>query len=172
MEDDYLRANLANWNDRVPIHLGPKGYSVDQLVDDDDWISETVSFDRDYLGDVRDRRLLHPQCHIGTDTLSFAKLGATVTGFDFSPPAIEAASAIAERMSVDANFIVADVTQAPEQIEEHFDIVYTGVGAIGWLPDIRLWAKVMAGFLRRGGIFYLREYHPMFWTVDEQEIRQ
>jgi SAM-dependent methyltransferase len=103
---------------------------------------------------------LHLQCHIGTDTLGWARLGAEVTGLDFSEKSIEAAERLSRESGTPARFVVSELYDAAETLPEKFDIVYTGVGAICWLPDIRGWAKVVASFLDKGGIFYMREGHP------------
>lgn len=162
--DPYGEANRLNWEDRVPIHLNAQEY--EDFASDLRNISRVVEFDRDELGDVRGKSLLHLQCHIGGDTLSWAKLGATVTGVDFSPRAIRAARKLSEASSVPGRFIEAELYDAPSVLNEEFDIVYTGVGAINWLPDIRRWAYVVAGFLKPGGLFYIREGHPVLWSID------
>jgi SAM-dependent methyltransferase len=162
----YFEDNRANWNDRVPIHAGPDGYGVDAFVAEPERLSSVVEFDRRYLGDVRGKRLLHTQCHIGTDTLSWAKLGATVTGVDFSAPALDVARRMADTLGIDARFIESDLYSSPSVLDERFDIVYTGVGALNWLPDITRWAEVMATFTRPGGTFYIREAHPIAWALE------
>ena len=164
--DRYTADNLANWNDRVPIHVSSDLYQIDELVSDPDHLSSVVAFDRDYLGDVSGKTLLHPQCHFGNDTLSWAKLGATVTGIDFSAPAIDVARDTANRLGVDARFVVSELYASPDLLNETFDFVYTGVGAICWLPDIAGWAETMATFTRPGGTFYMREGHPLLWALD------
>ncbi|MEM9562886.1 MAG: class I SAM-dependent methyltransferase [Actinomycetota bacterium] len=156
-----LTANRANWNSRVPVHVGPDGYRLDRLVDDPMALSDVVDFDRRYLGDLTGQDALHLQCHIGTDTISLARLGATVTGLDFSEAAIDAAADLAERCGVKAEFVLADLYRAPSLVARTFDLVYTGVGAIPWLPDIQAWASVVAEMLRPGGRFHMTEGHPM-----------
>jgi len=162
----YYADNLANWNDRVPIHAGPDGYGLDRYREDPDHLSSIVEFDRQYLDDVADKTLLHLQCHIGTDTVSWARLGARVTGIDFSGPALAVARNLADEIRVDATFVQSDVYSSPSAVAGTFDIVYTGVGAINWLPDIERWADVVAHFTRPGGTFYIREGHPMLWALD------
>jgi SAM-dependent methyltransferase len=164
--EDYLRANLANWDDRVPIHRASTDYSADRFIDDPSHLSGVVAFDSARLGDVRGKKLLHLQCHFGRDTLSWASLGAEVTGIDFSGPAIEEARRLSEASGVPGRFIVSDVYEAPTRLPEQFDIVYTGVGALCWLPDIRRWAEVVDAFLCPGGTFYIREGHPVLWALD------
>ena len=166
--DEFLDTNRRNWDDRVAGHLAPDGYAVDMLVENPDHLTDVVRFDAERVGDVRGLRLLHSQCHIGTDTLSWARLGASVTGFDFSPKAIAAARSIAARMGIDATFVEAEVAHADTAIDGPFDVVYTSVGAICWLPDLARWAEVLAGLLRPGGRFYIRDTHPSFLALDDE----
>ena len=163
---DYSRSNLANWNDRVPIHRASLDYSADRFIADPTHLSGVVTFDAARLGNVRGKSLLHLQCHFGRDTLSWASLGAEVTGIDFSEPAIEEARRLSTASGVPGRFIVSDVYEAPARLSERFDIVYTGVGALCWLPDIRRWAEVVEAFLRPGGTFYVREGHPVLWALE------
>lgn len=166
--DDYRAANLANWNERVAGHVGPGGYNLTDLLEDPAYVSDVVDFDRDVFGDVTGKTLLHSQCHIGTDTLSWAKLGARVTGLDFSSEALAVARDLAARGGWDATFVETEFSDAPRHIDGGFDLVYTGVGAINWLPDMQEWARILAGFLEPGGRFYLREMHPMLGTLDDE----
>ena len=148
--------------------MAPDGYGVEAFVADPDRITNVVRFDSEILGDVTGKTLLHSQCHIGTDTLSWAKLGAHVTGLDFSPPAIEAARGLAEQLQIDATFVETEFYDSPRHIDDRFDIVYTSVGAINWLPDIEEWGRIVADFVRPGGTFYIRESHPMLATLDDE----
>ena len=166
--DEYRAANRDNWDDRVPIHYGSEDYAIQKFIDDPTYVSDVIHFDleRDELGDVAGKSLLHLQCHIGHDTLSLARLGATVTGVDFSEPAIEACKRLSADSGTPGEFVVADVYDSPNVLPNRdFDIVYTGIGAICWLQDINAWAKVVADFLKPGGTFYILEGHPMMWSV-------
>ncbi len=120
------------------------------------------------LGDIRGLRGVHLQCHIGTNTVSLARLGASMTGLDYSAPAVAAAQDLATRAGADARFVQADVYEAPAVLGRGaFDLVFTGIGALCWLPDIRRWAAVVTALLRPGGRLFLREGHPMMWALDE-----
>ncbi|MCB2222862.1 MAG: methyltransferase [Actinobacteria bacterium] len=168
--DAHREANRRNWDDRVPIHLGSEEYAVERFVADPGHLSSVVEFDREVLGDVAGLRLLHLQCHFGKDTLSWARLGAEVTGVDFSERAVAEARRLAERSGVPGRFVTAEVYDAGEALAgERFDVVYTGVGAINWLPDIAGWARVAAGLLDPGGRLYVREGHPVLWSLDWRE---
>jgi len=163
---DHRALNLSNWESRVPVHLA--GYGIDRLLATPDRVSDVVAFDRPRLGDLAGLDVVHLQCHIGTDTVSLARLGARVTGLDFSPSAIAAARDLATRAGIDATFVEADVDDAVTVLgAARFDVVYTGIGALCWLPDITRWAATVAALLRPGGRLYLREGHPVLWATDE-----
>lgn len=164
--DEYRAANLANWDDRVAIHVQPDGYDSPGFIADPSRISEVVAYDSRHL-DVDGRTLLHLQCHFGHDTLSWARLGATVTGIDFSEKAIAQARHISDASGTHGRFVVCELYDTPQALTgETFDIVYTGVGAINWLPDIGAWGGVVDAMLAPGGTFYIREGHPMMWSID------
>jgi SAM-dependent methyltransferase len=151
----------------VPIHVGSPDYDAARF-DDPDFLSGVVRFDRVRLGDLQGVRGIHLQCHIGTDTVSLARLGATMTGLDFSAPALAAARSLAARVGVDATFLEGDVDDAVTLAGAGaYDLVYTGIGALCWLPDVRRWAQVVAGLLAPGGRLFIREGHPVLWSIDE-----
>ena len=119
-------------------------------------------FELKEIGIVQGKQLLHLQCHLGTDTLSWARHGAHVAGLDFSPTRSRIATALAADCDIDAQFWCADIYDAVDAVEgRRFDIVYTGIGALGWLPDLNAWAQVVAALLRPGGVLYLVEIHPI-----------
>lgn len=172
MDDvDWRSTNLANWNERVGFHAASDNYRVEQIATEPDVLSGVVDFDRAIVGDVTGKSVLHLQCHIGTDTVSWGKLGARdVVGYDFSQPALDVAADLARRAGVAARWFQGDLYAAPEVLgDEEFDLVYTGVGAIGWLPDIGGWARVAASFVRPGGTFYIREVHPVLAALDYED---
>jgi SAM-dependent methyltransferase len=165
---DYVAINKANWDERAPAHAASPSYAVDQFVADPEFLSEVVRFDRPRLGDLHGLRGVHLQCHIGTDTLSLARLGARMSGLDFSPAALAQARSVAERTGTEIDYHEADVYDAVGVLgAESFDLVYTGVGALCWLPGVARWAGVVAGLLRPGGRLFIREGHPMLWGLDE-----
>ena len=167
--------NLANWEERVDIHIGPKGYDVDGLLRDPGRISDTVRHDQPLLGTIAGLDVVHLQCHLGTDTLSLARLGAkSVTGLDFSPKAIEHCRSLFERTVTPGRFVLADVHDAPAALDAQYDLVYASVGAINWIPSMERWMQVAASLLRPGGRLYLRDVHPMAMVIDpdsDMELR-
>lgn len=167
---DWLEHNRANWDERVPIHVDGRFYDLAGFVAGRETLT---AFELTEVGDVRGKRLLHLQSHIGTETLGWARHGAVVTGLDFSEPAMEAAASLAERIGVtDSRWVTANVYDATEALGgEQFDIVYTGKGALCWLPDIEQWARVAASMVKPGGFLYLSEFHPFGNTLSEEDGR-
>lgn len=167
MTNDAHRLNRAFWDERVPIHVGSGFHDVEGFKAGG--ISLGPDEVRD-LGDVRGRRLAHLQCHFGLDSLSWARLGAEVSGLDFSEPAIDAARRLALEVGLRADFVQGEVYDAPVLLGGGFDVVYTGIGALCWLPDIDRWAKVVADLLRPGGELYLVEFHPAIWGLEPNAV--
>ena len=166
--DDYLTTNLAHWESRVALHAASAEYGLDRYRTDPAHLSDVVRFDLPRLGDIAGLQVIHLQCHIGTDTLSLARLGADVTGLDFSPGAIDVARSLSAEAGPSIEFVVADVYTARTAAgERRFDLVYTGIGALCWLPDIRRWASTVASLLRPGGELFMREAHPIVWALDD-----
>jgi len=168
MTEDYRDVNRASWDERAPAHAASPGYSVQRFIDDPTFISGVVSFDVPRLGDIRGLRGVHLQCHIGTDTVSLSRLGARMTGLDFSAPALAEARRLAAAVGADVDFVESDLYSAPDVLERaSYDLVFTGIGALCWLPDIRRWAGVVAALLRPGGRLFIREGHPMLWSLED-----
>jgi SAM-dependent methyltransferase len=168
--DDWTDANRAYWDERVPIHTGGRFYDLAGFLADPTAI-RLRPFEIDEVGDVTGKTLVHSQCHFGIDTLSWARRGARVSGLDFSAPAIETARDAAAAAGIDADFVVGDVYDAVELLGGRtFDVVYTGLGAINWLPDIGRWAQVMAALANDGGLFYLAEFHPIHHVFGDDDL--
>ncbi len=166
MVDDYRTVNRIMWDERAPVHVAAPEYDVARFLADPAFLSGVVRFDRPLLGDISGLRGVHLQCHIGTDTVSLARLGAAMTGLDFSPAALEQARGLARRTGAEVGFVQADVYDAAEVLPAgDFDLVYTGIGALCWLPSIRRWAGVVAALLRPGGRLFVRDAHPMLLTL-------
>ena len=163
--NDYVAVNLANWNSRVAHH--EHGYGLERFRADPAHLSNVVRFDLARLGSIDGLDVVHLQCHIGTDTLSLARLGArSVTGLDFSAPALEVAAQLAADCGANIDYVESELYGAVDALGlGRFDLVYTGVGALCWLPDIGRWAQVVAALLRPGGRLFIREGHPMLWTL-------
>jgi 2-polyprenyl-3-methyl-5-hydroxy-6-metoxy-1,4-benzoquinol methylase len=163
---DYRQLNRAKWDQRADAHAASDDYGFDRFVADPAHLSGVVRFDLPRLGDVAGLDAVHLQCHIGTDTLSLHRLGARMTGLDFSPASLAQARSLAQRCGAGIDYVESDVYAAVDVLgAERFDLVFTGIGALCWLPDIRRWARTVAGLLRPGGRLFLREGHPMLMTL-------
>jgi SAM-dependent methyltransferase len=166
----WVEVNRANWDERAPAHAASPDYDVNRFVADPAFISKVVRFDVPLLGSVEGCRGVHLQCHIGIDTLSLARLGAEMTGLDLSPASLTEARSLAERAGPAVSYVEAEVYDALDVLDAGtFDLVYTGIGALCWLPDIGRWAQVVAGLLAPGGRLFIREGHPMLWSLDETQ---
>lgn len=176
--DEYFEANRLNWNDRSQLHVDSADrYGVPALLQDPHAVSNVVRFDQPRLGDIAGLNGIHLQCHLGTDTLSLARMGATMAGIDLSDQAIKHARDIAQRCEVNVDYHVSNVydtldTLAAAGARTEYDLVYTGIGAIGWLPDLGQWADVVASLLSSGGRFFMRELHPMCGTLDDTLVAE
>ena len=158
MRKDWFEANRNLWNDRVPIHVGSDFYGVDGFKAGGEILH---AYELEEVGPLEGLDLVHLQCHFGMDTLACARRGARVTGLDISEAGIAAAQKLAAEIEIPSRFVVANVYDAIEALGETYDVVYTGRGALNWLPDIRRWAKVVHSLLRAGGFLYLNEFHPV-----------
>ena len=170
--DRELADNRKLWDAWTAIHTTGDFYDVQRFRDDPSDV-RIEPWEREEVGDVTGKTLLHVQCHFGLDTLSWARLGAAhVTGVDFSEPAIAFANELAAETGLAgrSRFVVSNVYDLPGPLEgETFDVVYTGRGALGWLPDLEPWARAVAGFVKPGGIFYIHEGHPVLWAIEEEQ---
>jgi SAM-dependent methyltransferase len=169
--DSEIEDNRRLWDAWTAIHTTGSFYDVQRFRDDPDDV-RIEPWERDEVGDITGKSLLHLQCHFGLDTLSWARLGAgSVTGVDFSEPAIAFASQLATEVGLAdrARFVVSNVYDLPGPLGgETFDVVYTSRGAIGWLPDLEPWGRVVADFVAPGGIFYIHDGHPVMWAIDDE----
>ncbi|MGV9452441.1 class I SAM-dependent methyltransferase [Streptomyces sp. NPDC003635] len=154
-----MRANQANWDARTPVHLASRFYGLDQDLDPERWFAP---FEWTDLGDLAGRDVLHLQCHLGTETIALARRGARAVGLDFSAASVAAARDLTDKAGADVTYVQANVYDAVEALgRERFDVVYTGKGALCYLPDLPRWADVVAELLRPGGLLYIVEFHPL-----------
>lgn len=156
--DRYKESNRLLWNEMTPIHARSDFYGLDAFKAGK---SSLKAVELGEVGEVAGKTLLHLQCHFGMDMLSWARLGARVTGVDISDDAIALAWKLSEELGIPARFIRSDLYHLPEELDEKFDVVFTSYGVLPWLSDLGRWAQVIAGFLAPGGVFHLVEFHPL-----------
>lgn len=154
---DYSSINKKWWNKVTPVHAKSKLYNLQNFKKGK---TSLQSIEIEELGDISNKKLLHLLCHFGMDTLSFARMGAKVTGVDLSDSAIKLAKKLSREIKVPARFICSNVYDLPNILNEKFDIVFASYGVLCWLKSINKWAKVINNFLNDGGTFYIVELHP------------
>lgn len=164
--EEYLDINKSGWNEVVPIHKKSELYDLENFKKGKNKLHK---LEREELGDVKGKSILHLQCHFGMDSLSLEMLGAEVTGADYSEEGIKAATELRDEMNMKAEFILSDIYSLPEKLNKKFDIVYTSYGVLIWLPDLDKWANVISRFLKDDGFFYIAEVHPTSMIFDNSE---
>lgn len=169
--NEYMESNRALWDEWTKIHVSGDFYDVEGFKEGREGKQNRLrAYELEAIGDVRGKDLLHLQCHFGLDTLSFARLGARVTGVDFSSAAIDAARRLAAETGLAASFVCSNVYEVRDHLEGTFDLVYTSRGVLGWLPDLDAWAEIVAHYVKPGGTFYLNEVHPIALVWDEEDV--
>jgi SAM-dependent methyltransferase len=169
--DEYIASNRRVWDAWTKIHLDSAFYDVDSFRSGERPV-RIRDYEQEEIGDVRGKTLLHLQCHFGLDTISWARLGAIVTGADFSPEAIAEACTLAGEVGFPATFVCANLYDLPEVLDRGaaFDIVYTSGGVLGWLPDLEGWARIVEHFVKPGGTFYIAEGHPVAMAFENEGV--
>jgi SAM-dependent methyltransferase len=162
--DDYLAVNRKTWNTWTRLNFASDFYNVEGFKAGRRTLDPIVLAGP---GDVTGKSLLHLQCHFGMDTLSWARLGAIVTGIDFSEEAINTARALSEELGIPSTFVLSNLYDLPDNLSGQFDVVFASYGVLGWLPDLERWGQIIAHFLKPGGIFYIVEVHPIALLFDE-----
>jgi SAM-dependent methyltransferase len=153
-----MTAIEANWDERTPIHVASRFYDIG-AKDPESWFA---AYEWTDLGDLAGRDVLHLQCHLGTETAAFTRRGARAVGLDLSGAAVAEARRIAADAGLDIEYVHANVYDAAEALDgRRFDVVYTGKGALCYLPDLGRWARTVARLLRPGGSVYVVEFHPV-----------
>ncbi|MFX1566929.1 MAG: class I SAM-dependent methyltransferase [Promethearchaeota archaeon] len=165
-EEKYFKTNLKRWNELVDINAKSKSYDLPGFLEGN---SSLFPIEVEEIGDVKGKSLLHLQCHFGMDTLSWARLGAKVTGVDFADKAIELAKDLSNKLNIPAKFILSNVYNVLQILNEKFDIVFTSYGTICWLPDLVQWAQIISECLNPGGFFYIIDGHPFGFIIDEKQ---
>lgn len=159
-----MQSNQQGWNRRALAHIDSTYYDLDSFRAGK---SSLRSLELAALGDVSGKDFLHLQCHIGLNAISWARLGARVTAVDFADQALDIGRDLARGLNVDIRFVHANIYDLPDVLEGSFDIVYTDYGVLNLLPDLSGWARVIAHFLKPGGVFHIVEIHPILGAFEE-----
>tara|TARA_R110002073_G_scaffold319700_1_gene494493 strand:+ start:23304 stop:24104 length:801 start_codon:yes stop_codon:yes gene_type:complete len=160
---NYFKTNKNTWNEKVKVHAKSAMYDLEAFKKGQ---TSLMPYELMALGDVKEKSLLHLQCHFGQDTLSWSRLGAKCVGVDLSDEGIKLAKQLNGELSLDAEFVCCNVLDTSKHVTTTFDIVFTSYGVIGWLPDLKPWGQMIAERLKKGGVFYMVEFHPIVWMFD------
>lgn len=161
---DYLEINKKLWDAKTDIHYNSEFYDVDSFIAGRNSLN---SIELELLGNISGKSILHLQCHFGQDSISLARLGARVTGVDFSEQSVKRAKELNELTKTKVRFIQSDVYKADKKLDETFDIVFTSYGTVGWHPDLTKWATIVNKFLKPGGMFLIVDFHPVVWMFGD-----
>jgi 2-polyprenyl-3-methyl-5-hydroxy-6-metoxy-1,4-benzoquinol methylase len=161
---NYIELNRDSWNKRTEHHVTSEFYDLQGFLNGKNSLNK---IELDLLGDIKGKSILHLQCHFGQDSLSLARMGATVTGVDLSDKAIEKAIQLNDQLELDAEFICCDIYDLKKHLDKKFDVVFSSYGTIGWLPDLDKWAEIVDHFMKPGGQFIFAEFHPVVWMFDD-----
>ncbi|SEG59883.1 class I SAM-dependent methyltransferase [Sphingobacterium lactis] len=162
-QEQYKEIYKKLWNQKTDAHVTSDFYANADFLNGETSLNP---IELDLLGEVKDKKILHLQCHFGQDSLSLARLGAAVTGVDLSDRAIAKAQELNNHLGLDATFICSDVYETPHSLDGQFDLVFSSYGTIGWLPDLNKWAQVITRCLKPGGKLVFVEFHPIVWSFD------
>lgn len=167
VEGDAVALNRAHWDEQAAIQSRDADGSqrVTEFKNGADLLSPIEASE---IGEVRGKRVLHLQCHLGLETLSLARRGAIVTGIDFSTRALAFARALRDECGLTGTFVTGDVRAVRTLVEGGYDVVYAAWGVLNWVPDVRPWAVNAASLLRRGGRLYVADYHPVALQMEER----
>lgn len=164
-----MAENRAWWDASTPVHVRSKMYDVPGFLAGRNGLDRFIV---EEVGDVRGKKLLHLQCHFGMDTLDWARLGADVTGVDYSPEAIVTARKLAKDAGVEARFVESNIYDLSNRFDGQFDVVFASWGVLIWLPDLAPWGQLISRALTPGGFFYIAESHPVIGMFEyDQEVR-
>ena len=164
--ENYFETNKTTWNEKVKVHSKSDMYDIEAFKKGK---SSLMKYELEALCDVKHKSLLHLQCHFGQDTLSWSRMGAKCVGVDLSDEGIKLAKKLNTELNLDAQFICCNVLDTSKYIDKAFDIIYTSYGVIGWLPDLKPWGQMIAERLKKGGTFFMAEFHPIVWMFDYLE---
>lgn len=161
----FFEANKDLWNQRTVVHKNSTFYDLEGFKS-----GKTVltPIELNEIGEVASKKMLHLQCHFGMDSLNWARLGADVTGVDLSDIAIHEARQLNQELGLNARFICSNIYDLKNELLEQYDIVFTSYGTIGWLPDLDKWAELISFYLKKGGLFYMADFHPVLWMFDDE----
>ncbi|HYG76639.1 MAG TPA: methyltransferase domain-containing protein [Planctomycetota bacterium] len=170
MQTEWIEMNRANWNERARAHLSDPGEFYDLAAVRAGGCT-LLPLERELLGELHGKRLLHLMCHIGLDSICLARRGASVTAVDLSPQSIASAKSFAAECGVSIDFHVGDVHALPEQLGGDYDIAVMTYGVLCWIGDLRSVFTQIAARLKPGGRFVLIDGHPLLDLLTREPLK-
>lgn len=176
MSDEGLPEAARGWNDRYA--EGSTGWDLGEAPP----VVRRVSRDAVRAHDGGDGasalRVLVPGCGRGHDAIGWAQAGATATGLDFAPLALDAARGLSERAGLPVSWVLGDVFELPEALVGVFDVVWEQTCFCAIDPgQRRAYAESMTRALAPGGVLlglfwrHGREGGPPFNVTPEHVAR-
>lgn len=154
---NHFETNRKLWNELTDIHFQSDFYNVEKFIQGE---SSLNSIELELFGDLKNKKVLHLQCHFGMDSISLARLGAEVTAVDQSDKSIEKAEELNKKAGTNVKFIRNDIYSLTDTLNEQFDFVFTSYGALCWLPDLPKWSEIVSRYIKPNGNLIVVEFHP------------
>ncbi len=166
---EITEANRIAWNETMPKHQVVSKSKWDSLFSQNNYIvQEGIELLKLQEIGIEGKRIAHFCCNNGVQLLSLKNLGASVcVGFDISDEAVKEGNERAENCKIDCRFIQTDIYDIPETFNGSFDLVYITIGALCWLPDLKLFFKKVNDVLAPGGNIFIYEQHPFIGMLPD-----
>lgn len=171
MHPDHL-LNLASWEELAALHGQDAYYDSEGLISGHSSLIEEEESALQLAGiHLPELSVLHVQCHLGFDSIEFARRGARVTGVDFSAVALEKAESLAVRSGAHVEWIRADATDLPSCLDGRFDLAWATIGVLCWIADLPRWMGCVSRSLAPGGRLVLMDAHPLRRILKTEPVR-
>jgi ubiquinone/menaquinone biosynthesis C-methylase UbiE len=170
---DFTEANRAAWNETAPIHAAQnlEGLLENFRVPEYSCLYKPFEVERLQNLKLEGKSVAQLCCNNGRELISVKNLfnAGRCVGFDISDEFIGQAHALNAAAKQDVEFVRVSVLEIPESFSAQFDLVYITIGALGWLPDLKVFLQTISRLLKPGGNVLIYEMHPMLDMFDADE---
>lgn len=149
----WSAAAYEAWTNR---HGTPKEYAKKLMQDP----AQEVAYYLPYIQNPHGKRIINLLGSKGNKAVALALLGADVTVVDISGSNAKYANELADAAEVSIEYIVSDVLEITPS--KTFDVVLLELGVLHYFLDLKPLFKCISQLLSDGGIFILRDYHPVY----------